>query len=239
MNLSRRTLLGAALAAPVVASVASSAVAAPRRATLILSPHQDDEVIRLGGYITIASDRGDDLHLVNATDGGATSVRKRLNLTRKEVAAWRDREQRHTWDWLTDGRGAGKWTNLGEPDAASNWRKIRDGVLDTLSGMDGTSEVYVANWHHDKPGALNADKHHDHVQCNLAARDLASRGIIVRYARHITQTHRSGTATYIPSQQQFYRIQGAVAAYRVVGNRSTPESLRAVLDARGKSVITK
>lgn len=239
MDLSRRTWLGAALATPLVASMAAQAVAAPKRATLILSPHQDDEVIRLAGYITIASDRGDDLHLINATDGGATSVRKRLNLTRSEVTKWRNREQRHTWEWLTNGRGAGKWTNLNEPDGASKWRNIRDGVLNTLSGMDGMSEVYVANWHHDRPDSVNADKHHDHVQCNLAARALADQGIIVRYARHISQTHRNGTMSYVPSQQQFYRIEGAVAAFRVVGNRSTPESLRAVLNARGKSVITK
>src|SRR5690606_23229238 len=74
-------------------------------ATVILAPHQDDEILRLAGYILYASDRGDDLALVTATDGGATAVRQKLDLTYDQTVEWRNREQAAAWAWLTDGRG--------------------------------------------------------------------------------------------------------------------------------------
>lgn len=238
----RRTVLAGLAALPVLAH-ARPALATSRYATVILAPHQDDETIRLSAYITHMADRGDDLALITVTDGSATSVRRRLGLTGAQTARWRDREQDTAWAWLTDGRG-GPATRLGFTDGAADHRVVADAVADRLASMRGRPELYVATWHHDRPGAYvpgpgAGDAHPDHVACVLAARALAGDGVTVRYARHPERSHLTGTQTYGTTDAQFLRVQAAVAAYRTVGQRSVPDQFRAVLAARGRSVITR
>lgn len=220
----RRTLLAGLAAAPLIAT------AAPARAngysTLVLAPHQDDETIRLAAYVAYAADRGDDISLLTATDGCATGVGRSLNLTRSQVTQWRNREQAAAWAWLTDGRG--EIHRAGLTDGRATRRQVRDAVAARLDAMPGNPELYVATWHHDKPGHHPGDEHPDHVACVLAARDLARDGVTVRYARHPSIEGRG--ATYSPNVDQALRIEGAVGAYTVIGQRSVPTSLKAVLD---------
>lgn len=245
MELSRRTTAKAILAAPIL-GMALSTIASPASAasyaTVILSPHQDDETLRGSGYITFAADRGDSIRLVNVTNGAATGVRGKLGLTRAEIIRWRDREQSAAWDWLTDGRG-GSIIRLGFEDGQAKRSSIRTAVQNQLSGMTGSPELYVATYPYDRPDAYipsagGGDAHVDHIACVQAARDLESDGVTVRYMRHPDKSNLSG-AKYDTTTKQFYRVQGAVAAYRTIGQRSVPEQFDSVLAARGRSVIVR
>lgn len=218
----RRTVLGAALTAPLLATTPAAATGG--RLTVILSPHQDDEVIRLAPYITYATDRGDTIHLIQATDGAATSVGRRLGLDPATVTTWRNREQTHSWNWLTGGRG--QITRLGLPDGAATWGPIYNATRAALLEGGPGSELYVATWHHDRPDSHREDKHVDHVACVLAARQLQEEGWVVRYAAHPTATPR-GSFAYRAEGRQLLRIEGAVDSYGVIGQRSAPESLKA------------
>lgn len=223
--MNRRTILAgaaalAALPAPAVARTSSG------YSTLVLAPHQDDETIRLSAYIAFAADRGDDVSLLTATDGGATKVGGQLGLTRSKLTRWRNREQDAAWAWLTDGRG-GQIHRAGLPDGGATRKAVRDALAARLSAMPGTPEVYVASWHHDKAGHYLGDEHPDHVACIMAARDMAADGVTVRYARHPTTTGRG--ANYSPTDEQMLRIEGAVSAYTVIGHRSVAYQLNSVL----------
>lgn len=212
MDLSRRTLLGAALASPLLTA------AAPGRTTIALVPHPDDGVIRLAHYAVRAADRGDAMTLVAATDGEATSVAGRLGITPARVAAFRRTEQDHAWDWLTDGRGT--LVRLREPDGAARAEGILAGLRDVLATADGVPEVYVASWHPDRPGATMHDQHRDHVACVDAARVLQREGHLVRYAIHPTSPRRGVTYRAATTDQRV-RVAAAVTSYAPIGALST------------------
>lgn len=249
MELSRRTaLVGAAFGMASLPLLGATAAAtqpdAKKRATLILSPHQDDETIRLGGYIAFSFDRGDDLSLVCVTDGAATNVAKKLGLSKSQTARWRNREQATAWDWLTDGKGAPP-TNLGFPDGGAKVNQIVESTMDILRGMSGQPEVYVATFPPERkhayiPYPKSGDAHVDHIACVRAGEILSGRGVIVRYARHPKKSHISGSSTYeMTTDHQMHRMRAAVDAYRTIGYRSVPDQLRAAVDTRGKSVIVR
>lgn len=223
-NLSRRSIIGAMAAAPIVASVASTAKADPllaqvgQRTSIFLSPHQDDESIRMAAYICIAADRGDKMVLVQSTDGAATHVKTDLGLSNSQITRWRNREQATAWDWLTDGRGSITYVN--EPDGSASWTRIRNKLREVVGSAVGTPEIYVANWHWDRSGAYS-DGHPDHIACTRAGRALASEGVIVRFARHPGNSNRTGVRYSPRSKNNLLRMEGAAAAYQVIGSRST------------------
>lgn len=218
-TLTRRTaLLGALAGVTATAAAPTIAHAAAGRTTIILSPHQDDEVVRLAHYATIATDRGDAMVLVQATDGSATAVRTKLGVDGPTIARWRDREQALAWDWLTDGRGT--ITHLGERDGAANADRIYTGLRSVVDTCAGAPEVYVATYIPDATGAVSADQHTDHVACVRAAQRLAADGVTVRFALHPT-SKRGGTSYRARNTQQAARVEGAVHAYQTVGRRST------------------
>ena len=210
----------------------------PVRTTLVLSPHQDDEASRLAAYVAIAADRGDTVELVQATDGTATGVGRSEDLSARTLQRWRDREQQSCWDWLTDGRGT--ITSLELVDGSARAEDIRAGVEARLAASTDPCELYVATWHHDHPEAHRADLHPDHIACVLAARDIArSAGIPVRFARHATLQDLSGTLYEAQTHQQRLRIEGARAAYTVIGHRSVPTTFEAMAHGGGTSRITE
>lgn len=240
----RRTLLTGLAGGMMAASMGPRALAYPQqrinvptinpgveRPTYLLSPHQDDELIRLGGYIVQVTDRGDEMHLIQATDGAATSVRHTLGVDASTISHWRNIEQRNSWQWLTN--GSGQITYLNEPDGASNWQRIYNQIRPMMDATGPTSELYVAAWHHDHPDAYKSeDLHHDHVQCVLAARQIAADGYVVRFAVNPRKGDLPGRSVKYQANpgQQMIRIEGAVDSYGVVGYRSASKSLDA---ARG------
>ena len=199
---------------------------ATRRTTIILSPHPDDEVIRLAHYIAIAADRGDKMILVQATDGSASAVARTLGITPEELAAFRYTEQNHAWDWLTNGQG--EIIRLGLKDGASRADAIYSGTRAVFGrSIPQGAELYVATWHHDRETTTAADKHADHVNCVLAGRRLAGDGVVVRYAMHPT-VNTGGQRYLYRNVQQQVRVEGAVASYQPIGARST-KNLRLVM----------
>ena len=244
-TLTRRSLLlGAAAGAATLAAPAPVLTAhAAEYATAVLAPHQDDEVLRLSGYITHMTDRGDSIALVTATDGAATSVGPRLGLTPREVTRIRDAEQEAAWHALTDGRGPVP-VRLGLPDGGAEPGAIYRAVRRALEAMQGRPELYVSTYPPEGPfaylpSATGGDAHPDHVACVAAARMLAADGVTVRYAIHPSRIDATGTATYDTTGPQMTRVTRAVAAYREIGQRSVPAQFDAVLAARGRSVVSR
>lgn len=244
----RRSLLAGMLATPLLAATPAFAeggiVGNSNFATAILSPHQDDEIIRFAAYIIHAADRGDNLALIQATDGAATTIGRKLGLTPEETSRYRNREQFHSWDNLTDGR-TGNVTYLNFPDGGAQANDLYRATKRALESMGGQHECYVATYPPDGPYAYipnktAGDAHPDHVACVEAGKMLAADGVVVRYAVHPTQAHRTGgTATYTTNEKEYWRVESAVAAYRTIGQRSTPKSFKYVLDFGGRSVITR
>lgn len=205
--------------------------------TIVLSPHQDDEANRVSAYVAIAADRGDTVELVQATDGAATGVGRAEGLSPQTLTRWRDREQNAYWDWITDGRGT--ITRLGLPDGGADRESIRRGLETRLAAVSGTAELHVATWHHDHPEAHRADLHPDHVACVLAARDIRdATGICVRFGRHAEHLDRAGTLYQPQTHEQRLRIEGALASYTVIAQRSVPASFRRMIANGGSSLIT-
>lgn len=215
MEINRRNLFIGAGAAALL-SQATPALAS-QRTTVVLSPHPDDEVIRLSHYSAIAADRGDRMILVQATDGGATSVGRRLGLTPKETTRFRYREQDSAWSWLTDGRG--EVVRLGLPDGGAGASSIYSAVKKIMANS-AAPELYVATWHYDRSTSVSADKHRDHIACVDAGRRLGNEGYVVRYAIHPSANQR-GTTYFRRTVQQQLRVEGAVASYQPIGRRST------------------
>lgn len=208
------------------------------RTTLVLSPHQDDEANRVSAYVAIAADRGDQVELVQATDGAATGVGRSEGLTAQTLTRWRDREQTAYWDWITDGRGT--ITRLGLADGGADRAAIRAGLEDRLAAATGPAELYVATWHHDHPEAHQADLHPDHIACVLAARDVRdASGITVRFGRHADHLDRAGTLYRPQTHVQELRIEGALASYAVIARRSVPGTYARMLANGGASLITE
>ena len=233
MNVSRRTFLGGVAALPAILSIPerTTAMTEAARTTLVLSPHPDDEVINLAHYIAYAADRGDRLILVEATDGCGTRVGRELGLTPEQTTLWRYREQDHAWEWLTGGRG--EIVRLGMHDMQADSSTILDALTPLVA--DPTTELYVASWHYDRPEAVQANVHPDHVACVDAARVLQSRGTIVRYAVH-PSAGKVRSAKYRAEGHRLLRVQGAVDSYQVIGRRST-RTLDLVLD--GQTRVTR
>lgn len=220
MNLSRRSILiGSGVTALSAAVGPYSSASAAARTTIILSPHQDDEVARLSHYSTIAADRGDRMILVQVTDGAATRAGRTLGLTPRQVTSFRNREQRHAWEWLTDGRGEVVYLNL--PDGGAHQDDIYSGVSSVIgAGVPAGTEIYVATYHYDRPQTVSADRHTDHVATVDAARRLGADGLVVRYALHPTAV-KSGVKYHYRNASQKSRVRGAIGAYTTVGHVST------------------
>lgn len=219
-------MLGTAVGVGLAATSASVGLGVPKagaaeaaRTTIVLSPHPDDEAIRLSHYAVIAADRGDKMILVQASDGSATGVRRRLGLSYDEITRYRYREQDSAWSWLTDGRGS--IVRLGLPDAGVRQNDVYSGVRSLInSEATNNIEVYVATWHYDRPTSVPADKHSDHRAVVDAARRFGAEGLVVRYAIHPTANQR-GTTYFQRTTQQKVRVEGAAAAYQPIGRKST------------------
>lgn len=185
------------------------------------------------------ADRGDAVSLVQATDGAATRVGHTLGLPPARVAQLRYREQAHAWDWLTDEKGKGQIHRLGLPDGGGEGLTdaIYQRTSDVLWSMPGAKkELYVATLYPEHHLARAEDMHPDHIACARAAQRMAGDGVTVRYAVHPKSTGSGGYAYVVPPEK-FFRVEGAVAAYTVIGNRSTPSSLKHLLATHGRTRV--
>lgn len=233
--------LGAAIGLGNTATASDQQPGPRGYATVILAPHQDDEILRLAGYILYASDQGDDLALVTATDGGATAVRQKLDLAYDQTVEWRNREQAAAWAWLTDGRGQ-EPINLGFPDGAVQVDQIVAELDRLYAEMPGKPELYVATWHHDRPESKpghSGDQHPDHVATVQAARIMAAKGVTVRYALHPGKVNSmSGTRYEATTPHQKERLAAAIRSYGTIGKRSVSALFNQLQANNGRSRVT-
>ncbi|TRW47539.1 PIG-L deacetylase family protein [Georgenia yuyongxinii] len=208
----------------VAGSAPPSATAAGPRTTVIVSPHPDDETLRLTGYIRYAVERGDRLILVAVTDGGASAVRAQFGFTVGQLKAVRRAEQVAAWSYLTDN---GQVIRLGLEDGAVAGRKaaITARVKELAAQYGPTTEFYVA--------ALLDDDHPDHSATAEAVRDGGAR--VVRYSRGPVDD-RPGSV-YRPTSGYLWGAQRADAAYDEVGYASAGVGFVALEDSGYASVV--
>lgn len=243
MSITRRSLVAGGFSVAALATLAPKASAFEpdrrgRKTTWILIPHQDDALIRMSAYICYAADQGDEMRFLCATDGGATVVRKRLGLTYDQTVRYRNREQDHALAWLTDGKGA-PVTRPMLPDGKATVRQVRAVLERELRAATYTPELYVATWLPDHKESVSADKHPDHRAVIQASLDVGkAHGLVVRAARHPATSKGKSGVTYTATDQQMHRITAACAAFKLIGQNSVPDSIQAVLDHRGRTVVT-
>lgn len=198
-NVSRRAIIGAAAAAPVLATTMTTPAQAAGRTTLLISPHPDDETLRGAGYVNWATHRGDRMILIAMTDGEGTSMGPREGLTRQQVAYRRIREQEGAWSALT--HGTGEVHRIGLPDGGVTYDSARGVMRDIVAQYPG-AEVYVAA-HPWDTGTSS-----DHIPIWEACRD--SGAAVVRYLKRPDYTG-GGTGTHYPVDIR--AAQDAVKAY--------------------------
>lgn len=202
------------------------------RLTVVVSPHPDDET-RLTGYLPMAAARGDDLMMIQVTNGGGTAVQHKEGLTKDETIRFREREQDNFWRWITDDAG-GPIIRLGQEDAATSQYEIEVAMLDVIYGMhpDTCPEFYVAAYPPGLPRSTASDNHADHINVVNAAYSLREYGYVVRFARHSGSFHQGGGMLYeAKNNLQRLQIDGALSSYNVIGYRSaksTFDSIRAI-----------
>lgn len=219
-SISRRTILGATVAAPVLATAMTTPAQAAGRTTLIVTPHPDDEVLRGAGYANWATHRGDRMVLIAMTDGGATKMGPRDGLTRSQVETRRKAEQTLAWSMLTHGRG--EIYRAGLPDGAVTYSGALQVMRNVVKKYPG-ADVYVAAHPLDGPASP------DHIPVWQACRD--SGAAVVRYLKDPTYPG-GGTGTAYPVDAKAAR--DAVDAYVwTLGRTSTVPEIRDALIASG------
>jgi LmbE family N-acetylglucosaminyl deacetylase len=212
------------LAMTVAVGFAPRGQAATPITTVIVTPHPDDEVLRLTGYVRHAAHRGDRLILVAVTDGGATGIRTKLGLSVDQLKAVRRAEQAAAWSYLTD---HGDIIRLGLEDGDVPAHKdLITSRLKELAGQYPGAQFYVA--------ARLDDFHADHRAVAEAVRDTGAR--VVRYSRAATDTG-NGTV-YRPPAGYEWGAARADAAYTEVGHASVAPSFDALRNGGYASRIT-
>lgn len=215
MRSRRKTI--ALLTTVAVSTVAvPTAMAAPTnygtpRVTVVLSPHPDDEVLNLGGYITFAAARGDTLHLVAITDGEASSYGRRKGMSKAEVKRVRIGEQNEAWKALTNGRGKPiiRW---GLPDAAVRPVDVQTrmaGLHRAVQERGKTVEYYLAG--------SSGDAHEDHRAAAKGANDGLHPTIPYRNSKA-----PGGTVGTRYKPVPYKAAHNAYLAYRPFGHGSVP-----------------
>ena len=201
-----------AMAASAPAKAAPSYAAISGRATIVWSPHPDDETLRLTAYTQIAQKHGDLMVLVAVTDGGASDVCRQIFTYRVECEEARALEQQNAWHantWFTTPSTIVRLKlpdgGVSSADVKANAERIIRQYLDAGYSV----ENYVA--------ASVKDAHPDHV---ATARGVyaGALGTVVRNAKGPDAT--SGGWQYQP--EDLAAAVDADEAYAGIGWKSTP-----------------
>ncbi|WP_374929307.1 PIG-L family deacetylase [Kytococcus sedentarius] len=155
---SRRTVLSGMVGAGVTLGAC-----APRGTIVVVSPHPDDETLRLAGYVLHARDRGDRLVLVAVTRGAASGARP-ASWSTDRLTRVRTAEQEAAWLALTGGLGEVRHLDL--PDGELTDDAVRLALRPVLEPL-GDAVVASAS-HHE-------DEHADHRVVARVVGDLAGR----------------------------------------------------------------
>ena len=188
--------------------------------TIVVSPHPDDETLRLSGYISAAAARGDTMKLIAVTDGGASGA-KPPSWTVEQLKTVRRGEQNAAWSALTNGTGT--VIRLGQNDGSVSAASTKTAINSAISSSSGRVEVYAA--------AYFDDAHPDH---RAVASAVNSCSATVRRYSLAADDDRSGT-TYSPASMS--DAQTAYEAYRPFGWTSVRSSFAALKERGFKSRV--
>lgn len=191
--------------------------------TYVVSPHPDDETLRLAGYVTRLRERTRGrLVLVAISDGGASARARKMGWSSDYEREFRRAEQAAAWSALTGGRG--EIIRVGLPDGGVTAEDVRD-ALAPLNKKG--ARFYVA--------AHDEDYHPDHRAVAGGVRLLDP-----AHARFSLSPLMKGTGkTYTPSEHSGDAVAIAVAAYQNFGHLSVADEFRALAKAGYRSRVTE
>lgn len=183
-----------------------------RPVTYVVSPHPDDETLRLAAYIPwLCARTSHPVVLVAVSDGGASQRARIKGWTEAYEQEFRRSEQAAAWSALT--AGAGQIIRLGLPDGNVQVADVRK----ALKKLDRRGARWVVAAHPE-------DGHPDHRAVAGAVRGLGHR--VVRFS---LGTLMSGEAAlYRPTRSTSDQIQIAVAAYEQFGRQSVKDEFSAL-----------
>lgn len=203
-----------------------------RRTVYVVSPHPDDEVLRTAGYVTWSRTRRDQRYvLVAVTDGGSSSLSRRVGWTREQEQSYRRAEQAVAWSAMTGGEG--EVVRLGLPDGALTPETVVGAVRTTLPELLGSRVEVVVASHPD-------DYHPDHLAVAQAFRELAPQRLSFSLSplmdppvdpRHLVRQ-------VAPPPELLAAVQLAHDAYAGFGQRSVREEFAALAEQGFRSRIT-
>lgn len=195
-------------------------------ATVVWSPHPDDETLRLLAYTQAIANRGDYILLEAVTDGEASGVKEQLGLTTEQLATKRRAEQTNAFGFSSFTKGTIE--RLYMPDGAvkevSVCTKAQE-VDSRLKSMGYKVEHYIA--------ASSVDAHPDHKAVASGVNRCVPTGTVVRTSKAPDQT---GGWSYSPSNMT--AAVNADNAYKEIGWKSTPDLFQKMRDQGYKSRIT-
>lgn len=191
--------------------------------TYVVSPHPDDETLRLAGVVARLRERTQGrLVLVAISDGGASARARQMGWSPECEREFRRAEQAAAWSALTG--GTGEIIRVGLPDNTVTAEEVRDALapLNTKG-----AQFYVA--------AHERDYHPDHCAVVAGVRLLEP----VR-ARFSLAPLMTGTGKiHRPSASSADAVSIAVAAYKDFGQLSAGNEFRALAEAGYRSRVTE
>ncbi|WP_192796565.1 PIG-L deacetylase family protein [Serinicoccus kebangsaanensis] len=192
--------------------------------TYIVSPHPDDETLRLSGYVTWI--RANDPHrlvLVAVGDGGGSKRARRMGWPPDYEKEYRRAEQAAAWSALTGGQGS--ILRLGMPDGNYAAKEVRD----SLAPLVKPDAHFVLAAHPD-------DYHSDHLACVEGLRRLSAGGKM--FARSPLSPGRHDDVRFDPPSQYLPSAEVAAEFYRGFGHISVPPEFKALKASHYSSRVT-
>ncbi|MGB5951022.1 MAG: PIG-L family deacetylase, partial [Ornithinimicrobium sp.] len=191
--------------------------------TYVVSPHPDDETLRLAGYVTRLRERSSQrLVLVAISDGGASARARRMGWSPDYEREFRRAEQAAAWSALTG--GTGQILRVGLTDGAVTAEDVRDALAPLKTKG---SHFYVA--------AHEEDYHPDHRAVAAGVRLLNPPHM--RFS--LSPLMKGKGKVYTPSEQSAGAVTIAVAAYRDFGQLSVSKEFSALAKAGHRSRVTQ
>ncbi|MGC1207035.1 MAG: PIG-L family deacetylase [Ornithinimicrobium sp.] len=189
----------------------------------VISPHPDDETLRLAGLVTaLRHNRAGRLILVAIGDGGGSAQARRMGWSPDYEREYRRAEQAAAWSALTG--GTGEIIRLGLWDRTHTPEVVRDALAPLVTKR---AQFYVA--------AHEDDYHPDHLAVVEGARLLNAE--FVRFS--LAPLMEGEGKIYTPKPDSIDAVMIAVGAYEGFGQLSVRKEFRALREAGYRSRVTE
>ncbi|MGB7448834.1 MAG: PIG-L family deacetylase [Ornithinimicrobium sp.] len=191
--------------------------------TYVVSPHPDDETLRLSGYVSRVRERTERrLVLVAITDGGASNVARKMGWSPDYEREFRRAEQAAAWSALTGGKG--EIIRCGLRDGAVTPEAVRD----ALAPLNNKRAWFYLAAHEE-------DYHPDHRAVVAGARLLDPAHVYFSLSPLMTGKGK----VFKPRSSSADAVSIAVAAYQHYGHLSVRNEFRALARRGHRSRVTE